>query len=753
LCNASRFVIGAACLLLLLPQAHGQPRRQPPPRSEDTYRQFLKKPETAAEYWAAIKFEVNVGKYKLAAEDLKAFLAYLDKNPSENDLIRIVDEEGMAPFLHLLTIPDTRADAGKLIDRVRAVMKKHRSDPQRIKTFIDNLSATPEEREFAIAELRKSGAVAVPYLVDALRETAGTEEHTAILSALPYLGRDSVPPLLAALDIPDSALRIELIDVLERRNDAQAVPYLWFLSANPKEGTEVRRKATEALTHLLGQPANGLPPAKLALTDEAERYYRHRVHFSDPQAVVVWQWDGKRLVGPTLTGSQAEEYYGLRFARQAIELDPAYLPAQVLFLSLALDKGVERSGLERPLEKGAAGVKELVKVINPALLNSVLDRALTDRRLPVIVGAARALGDEGAVEAIRPVSHPQPPLVRALYYPDRRVQLAAADALLRIPAPEVAAHGARIVEVLRRTLAADPMARAVVGDFNQDRGTAVGRALREAGFEPVVVATGREVLLRLRQAADVDVALIDSDIPDPQLPYLLAQLRADVNVGLMPVLVTTPPDRGGTIPNDVELRLRHIMEPYRNVWLVPTPIDAASLKRLLASRLAETMGQPLSEAERKDHAAEALLWLKRLAVGELPGYDVRPAEAAILKALETDELASVAIEAAGRLPGRRAQRALAGVVLGDRKPEFRAQAAVALAHHVEQHGLALAPEQVRGIEIVFATTRDAKLRSAVALALGSFRPDAQVTGARLEQYRPPLAAPPPPPRQPREREK
>ena len=48
------------------------------------------------------------------------------------------------------------------------------------------------------------------------------------------------------------------------------------------------------------------------------------------------------LVAREMTASQAEEYYGLFFARQALYLDPGYLPAQVIFLSLALDKGFDQ---------------------------------------------------------------------------------------------------------------------------------------------------------------------------------------------------------------------------------------------------------------------------------------------------------------------------------------------------------------------------------------------------------------------------
>src|SRR5436305_545068 len=83
----------------------------------------------------------------------------------------------------------------------------------------------------------------------------------------------------------------------------------------------------------------------------------------------------------TCTPSQAEEHYGLRFAREALELDPTYRPAQVIFLSIALDKGVERAGLDQPLAKGALPLRELLTSVNPGLVIAVLDKALQEHRL------------------------------------------------------------------------------------------------------------------------------------------------------------------------------------------------------------------------------------------------------------------------------------------------------------------------------------------------------------------------------------
>ena len=71
--------------------------------------------------------------------------------------------------------------------------------------------------------------------------------------------------------------------------------------------------------------------------------------------------------------------------------------------------------------------------MQPALVNAVLERALTEHRPAVILGAVRDLGERKEIRSLRPMERGQPPMVRALHYPDRRVQMAAAEALLQIP--------------------------------------------------------------------------------------------------------------------------------------------------------------------------------------------------------------------------------------------------------------------------------------------------------------------------------
>src|SRR5262249_24892797 len=129
------------------------------------------------------------------------------------------------------------------------------------------------------------------------------------------------------------------------------------------------------------------------------------------------------------------------------------------------------------------------------------------------------------------------------------VQFAAADALLRIPNTRASAVSSQIIEILRRALAGDATAKAAVADFNNDRAMAVADGVRQAGFEPVVVRTSTELLKRLNQAAEIDIVLVDHRVPDPEIRWLLGQLRGDVHFGRLPVVITMAPNPATPAPD------------------------------------------------------------------------------------------------------------------------------------------------------------------------------------------------------------
>jgi hypothetical protein len=770
------FAVGLLVAAGLVPVRAQDPRVEPP--------------KGPAEWFTALEFELNTGQYESALYYLRGFIA---ANPTDKDLVAIEHDRGFAAVLRLRAIrwsADPKLDAEgrqlaeQAIEKINAAIKRELGDPQRIARYIRNLSASPEERSYAITELQRSGALAIPQIIATLRQETDPYQQALILNVLPILPADTVAPILAALDMPENAvLKVQLLRSLATRRDlgqlaaraeTNPLPALEFLAASSRQPNDVRKAATELVSRLLAVAPNRLPQAKIELTRFAERMYRREAAFINPNAVPVWRWEDNRLVNYAATASQAEEFFGLRYARWALELDPSYEPAQVVFLSIATEKAMERGGLEQPLAQIAPDVHDLLATVYMGALISTLDRALADKRTAVALGITRALGERAEIQAARPERGRPGVLVRALDYADRRVQLAAADSLLRLPGPPVHHASARVVEVLRRAVAADsettlpttPL-RVLVAHFQPQQAERMADAVRSAGNEAIVVRTGRELMRRLNEASDIDAIFIDSELPNPPLEDTLASLRYDIHAGLLPVRIVYQPAQPGTttyvangrlvsinlppaatesINTRTEARLNRLIESYRQVSIVRGPLTPDLVKQELAAPDAAAppaISPPLSPNERKAQSLLAMEWLDRLAACPHFGYDVRPAQRAILQAIAVPELAKLAIDAAGRLPGRDPQIDLANAILNAQLPaEIRALAAEALIRHVALHGNGLGKQPTQALMDLLPTLQDPLLRAKIAAAVGTLQGTSEQSGMRMQRYLPPLPKPP-----------
>lgn len=744
--------------LLLASPAFGQEFRLP----------YFTPPEKPAEFWEAMHYELTLGNHKRAADLLKQFhekVLALDEKEQEKLLLGIYDEEGITEFLRLSNIPELRKVKVKegdkevpvpdvIIDKLNKMVNKRLEDPDRLKFFVGNLalSRRPEEREYAVGQLRMAGPRAVPFMVEALLDRARSDEHQGIFRALVRMNRDAMPPLLAAFDSKSPHLQALLISLFLQRADESVVPYLWYLHAAPDQSKEVRQAAESALAKFLRKPVKEAGEAKAALTREAERYYKHEVKFPAGPEQAIWRWDDKagRLAKTAATPSQVEEYYGVYWTKKALEIDPAYRPAQVMLLSILLDKTYERAGVEQPLSKAAPEMEQLLAATGNNLLEAVLDRAMTEGRTSVALGATRAMGPAGDWRLIRSTPQGPPPLVRALNYPDRRVQFAAADAVLQIPVTEPFPGGSRVIEVLRRAVMPGEKPKAVVAFLDQDRGKQVETTVRQWGYETVFMPNGREAgkktLDRVHESADIDAIFLDGRLPD--LAYVLSQLRSPELAGTPIVLITSP---------DQAALAESFAKKYSRLWIPATPAASPQLldkKEFDAFIRADRAGTALTDAERKAQTSKALDWLNRIARGELPAYDVRPAENAVYHALAqtNDEWTAVAAEILSHRPGRKSQEELARLVLNSaRSDAVRAKAAKQLHLHRQRFGILLKPEDVTLLVNLPKDAKEPLLREEAARLAASLQTSAEAASRHLRQVDPPL--PQPPKEQPKEGEK
>jgi CheY-like chemotaxis protein len=942
--------------------------------SAQTESDFYAQPKTVPEFWRAAQFEIRTGNYERAAERIKGLL---DLNPDNKTLFDLVDkpppgtQAGIAQFLRLRNVPkwnnNPKADqeakqrVEELIGKISKAMEAELSNPERIRRFANALAGPTEESSFALSELRRSGKAVPPVLAAMLAEQPADEVRAAILRTIPLLAVDTVPGFVSFLPYADTASQSDLIDALRSRDDYRSlllsadtdpVPTFWYLYGKPATSELVKKKAREAIAAgTLKDPTlerdADLRTPQGQLTNFAQQFHEGTANLArmagdaKNEAVHnVWIWDGKALKEVAMTRAQATEHYGLKYARWALDLQPDYAPAQRVFLGIAIDQHAIRAGGGGKLARTAPDLHAALATAPFDLLSDLLEDAIRAKKSAVVLAVVRVLGERTEGKAARPPGKAGPKaaaetgglrpalLVKALDYPDPRVQFAAADALLRVPGQATHGRNAQIVKILAATLAGNPdegaKQKVLLGDPDAIRSDAVATVLHRVGFDVEPVRTGRELMRRLRDKADIDLVLLDRHIADPMLPDLLPQLRADRRGKALPAMIVASPDgiapvnlltalarltavaaiedlpanpyvefapntadavdrvlfspeemrrrlvgrhqaqvermqaaceragftlteelkdriaylslqtfspeilkafaaqlldeeriairrllpplvaqemgdlpsaalksriRADELPSleetqriiklmkltagyegnlpaerltafeklwdsfwnpespklpqmapvrdpTVEGRLARIVAPYRGVQVIPAIFTDADFKDALV-QATDPKSPLMTPAERKENAKIAMVWLRKMATGEISGYRFADAEPAIRQALRSDDLAPMALDALVHIPSRDAQLEIANLAVAPERPvPLRTQAAGALVEHIQTYGKFVTVPQAEAIVSSAAAADDPDLKSKLLAAQGVLKTDAKGTGDRLKQYVP-----------------
>lgn len=730
-------------------------------KAEEEYRTYFKRPETTIDLWAAIKFEVDIGKFDLAALHLKRLLNNEKVKPEQvdEDLFKIESAEGMNSFLRLMRVQrwsdnatfqkEAEVNVKSFFDRLNAVVDRKLSDADRINKFIKQLDAeTPEERTFAFVQLNRSRERAVPYLIEKLQETVGTPLQHRIVEAMVNLDPETVPAYLEVLkardgkDAREQDLRLTLLRILRRRGDDRVVPYLWHLSASKSYPPLIRETALAFLAEYLKVDKSVLPPAKLALVDQSNKYFNHQVKF--PERIRFWKWDGSKIsTDPVdLKAADAEELFGLRYALEALDLDSSFIPAQIAFLNMTLERTILQDFETAILRPMPPATQRLFATLDADLLLRTLDRGFEEGNIPIILGAVRILGDRGELRAAKPSAFGLPQgIVRGLYYPDRRVQFQAVNALLKMPTEQTPTAAARTVESLQRLVTVgEPPAALVIG-ASTDKADETLTAVKEAGFTPLPFKTIQDGLIRARSMGNLEAIFLHYGMSASELPYALTQIRGDIDHGNTPVIVIAPAD---SVP-----QFQRIAARYKNVKVLSEAVVVAAdeVKKQVDDIVARVGVAKLSPDERKMIAARSLDILHQMSRNQIPGYDVRPTFENVALTLRSPDNAPIALEILGRLPGTLPQVRLAEFVLDPTKDMLRAAAARELNRHAQHHGLLMPKSQLDKLKDLYLNRdTDVPLRTELAYLVGSLPTTPTRDGRLIFQFRPdPAAAPAPAP--------
>ncbi len=419
----------------------------------------------------------------------------------------------------------------------------------------------------------------------------------------------------------------------------------------------------------------------------------------------------------------------MKLARHALEIAPA-------------DRRGQATLLETALERDPNGAASEALAAGPVVLGEVTRQAIADGRVVPAIAAVTALGQVTDRNALGDGTRPGA-LIEALDAPDRRVQFAAARALVGLDPRRPFPGSSRVVPTLARFVAAGPAPRAVVIDGNADRASLVVGFLKGLGYDAQTAATGELGFRMAAESADVELIAIDPDLVQGhwRLVDTLANLRSDPQTAGIPTFIYGP-----LYLHD---RLTPLLGSFPEVRLLVTPTRTDLFQGEVARGLAGLRARPLSADERAAYAKEAAALLARVA--SRPGgpfeAELTQAAPALLSALNNPLTAPDAVKALAEVPRADAQRALADVLLNPANPPgLRLAAAEGLARSLRRSGPLLAAEQEAQLASTLDQTDEPILRTALSTVIGALKPKAASSGRRLQDFRPapnPAATPAP----------
>ena len=287
----------------------------------------------------------------------------------------------------------------------------------------------------AVQDLQRAGDAAVAPLLQALADPKRQTEHPQIRAAVVELGEPMIDPMLGALETPDETLRLQVLQILSRAGAARAVPFLIGPALDPKTPEATHRTAAQTLTQIVGSTPSRAEAVSY-LARRAREYLNGAaagpVDYQDQ--TVFWHWDAasKTSVPKTYAAAEASRMMAARLSRDLVKLAPENLDVRRLFLLANLTRAKIDAGLDQPLPRGDGTVAAQAAQLGREAVEDVLAYAMQNAYTTAAIAAAELLGDLGDETLVRSDDGQPRPLVQALRHSDRRVRLAAADAIMKI---------------------------------------------------------------------------------------------------------------------------------------------------------------------------------------------------------------------------------------------------------------------------------------------------------------------------------
>jgi hypothetical protein len=646
------------------------------------------KPTTPAECVRAAKNLADLGHADVAKQFLKNVI---DAKLEPQQLADLGTEFGVPTFLDLAAQPTLLPEAKQLADAVKAAVAARLEDAQRITKLIGQLQDPSEEKRLgAMAALQEARRAAIGPLLAVLADPARANDYQNVRTVLAGMGRPARDALVAVVDGADPKLKIQAILTLAEMNNPKTAIDLVGPCASEKGDAAVRSAAAAALKQLTGQVPSRADAIGL-LGDAARTYFQRRLPVEGVAdgRVELWRWDQskRQCVIHRGTPDDAARELAAHFARQAYALAPGDREIRLLYLATMLDAAAYRNGLDRPLEEKDPAVTE-AKQFGVKPIEEVLAYAMAHGHPAAATVAARLLGEMGKADELLTQGGRPAPLVQAIQDPDRRLQMAALEAIVRLQPVRPYAGSSYVPSALGFLAASSGVRHALVGGPNTAQARDLATTLAAAHIDTDTAATGKELLRLATRSPDYEFAWIDVGIQQPEIALLMQELRRDPRTALL---------RVGLVARDGFFTLaEHVAAGDPMAKAFDRAHDDRAYRWQLEQLATLAPQEFVDFGARQQQAGRALDLLAELSRSSSKLYDLRRAQESVLVALYNPKLAVKAVAVLANLNSAESQRALVEVANRFTLPlELRRAAAKAFRENTQQHGILLTTAEIR----------------------------------------------------------
>lgn len=651
------------------------------------------KPTTPNECARTAKILVELNQLPLAKQYLKKVI---DANLDQKQLAALGQELGSVAFVKFARMEELQPQGKQLSDAVLEAMNAEAENAEKIAAAIKQLQdPSIGKRTKALEELQNGRKAAVAALVEVLADPAREAEYKNVRSALASMGRTLFDQMINIMENADPKLKEQAILVLGEAVAIDAKYYLLAPALEPAEGAENQTAVSTAAREALARLSNGRLPSKSEATKllikAADAYLNRQLPMRDAVdgKIEIWRWDGEqhKCVILSLPVEDARLVTAAHLAHDALTLAPENVEAKQLYWTSALEAAAYQAGLDKPVDTSKPPFAELENKANIPFLQNLIDYAAAGKHYSAAAAAAGMLGRVGTADGLLYPLTGQSVLVRAVEQPDRRLRMAALEAIVKLK-PEKSYFGSsNVLRALAYFSTGSGTRRALVAGPNLNNIPRVLPALAAAGFKVDTAQTGKQVLEKLLASPDYEIAMIDAGISSPSIDQLLQQIRrdyrtADIRVGIVA--------RDGFIE-----KAEHAAGSDSLALSFPRPNEDGAASSEVAQLVAIKPRDLVRPEERLSQAGVALNLLAELSRSPKL-YDIRRIQDSVITALKTPALAAKALAVLANVNSLEAQQALVATASSDASPmELRQAAVEAFRQNVHAFGVLLSDEEVR----------------------------------------------------------